>query len=434
MATSGRLNNSGIDVAKEVKHRQAASATGGGSTLDDVEEEYNRPFQTDDQQVFLWHLANVNQRPRSIRPAFRLLGLFPSVQEATAHGMRMARADPDSPCALRISSVNEWYSIPASHHDDIEPHRLKVNRNLETHATKLAEAEIAFAARKKRLTKGAKPSYQGAAKDAAAQMERRQHMSEARAKYAEANDAEGLRALEMEEARAEIERGNNAPQPQPQPKESASADAAADGEEDDDEEGVEDELLQRPPPAEKLDENWEEQISAASQGWGANAVPALPVGREAEVRNQKYASISVLHDYEGNGAEPAIIVYAAFDSEAEALKYNKKVASKEVQDHDLAIVNLYEWIFPHLMTSDKVQQLYRNDVLDKLMKHARTTNQTVSNFERECVSKGVDIPSMEVLPDLTEPAPRIHKRKVPIGSGFDEEDDGGVEESKGGAE
>ena len=88
MSTSGRLNNSGIDLAGEVKHRQKASATGGDSTLDDVEDEYNRPFQTDDQQVFLWHLANTNQRPRSIRPAFRLLGLFPSIEEATAHGRR----------------------------------------------------------------------------------------------------------------------------------------------------------------------------------------------------------------------------------------------------------------------------------------------------------------------------------------------------------
>jgi hypothetical protein len=435
MSTSGRLNNSGIDLAGEVKHRQKASATGGDSTLDDVEDEYNRPFQTDDQQVFLWHLANTNQRPRSIRPAFRLLGLFPSIEEATAHGRRLARADPDSPCALRISSVNEWYSIPQHHHEDIEPHRLKVNRNLETHAQKVADAEVKFKQRKKALTKGAKPSYQGAAKDAVQQVERRAEMSAARAKLVEENNLDGLRELEMAEARAETER--NA-QPQQQHAAAAAAAAASSSPEagGEEEEEYKEEELPRPPAAEALDENWDAQMKDAAESWGDNVVPALPVGREAEVRNQKYASISVLHDYEGNGAEPAIIVYAAFDSEVEALKYNKKVASKEVKDHDIGIVNLYEWVYPHLIHSDKVEQLYRNDVLNRIMKHSRTSKQTVSNFERECVDKSIDIPSIEVTPDLVEPAPRLYKRQAPIGSGLDldEEDDGGVEETKNGSE
>ena len=404
MASSGKLNNAGIDLVKEVKHRQTASATGGDSTLDDVEE-YNRPFQTDDQQVFLWHMANVQGRPKSVRPAFRLLGLFPSVQEAQAHGMRIVRAEPDSPCALRISSVNAWYSIPQNHFDDIEPHRLKVNRNLETHAKKLADAEANFTKRKKWLTRGSKPSYQGAAKQAAEQNERRREMSDARAKLVEAEDVEALRALELEEAQAEIRRQRD----------DGGVEESKGGDEDDAvDEAYEEEPLPRPPPAETLDENWEQQVT---QAWGGNGVPALPVGREAEVRSQKFASVSVLYDYEGEGAEPAIVVYAAFDTEAEALKYNKKVVAKEVKDHDVAVVSLYEWLYPHLMVSDKVEQLYRNDVLNRIMKHTRTSAQTVRNFERECAEKQMDVPTTEVSPDLSEPAPRLYR--APVGSGLD---------------
>jgi hypothetical protein len=142
-----------------------------------------------------------------------------------------------------------------------------------------------------------------------------------------------------------------------------------------------------------------------------------PVVREADVRNQKYAVVSVMQDYEAMLAkspniEPGVCVWAAFDTESEALLYCKKVASKELKEHDLAIITMYEWAYPHLISSDKVPQLYRNEELNNIMKHARTSRTQVAVFEKGFEEKGLEIPAMNIEPDLAEPAPRIFSSVV----------------------
>jgi hypothetical protein len=138
-----------------------------------------------------------------------------------------------------------------------------------------------------------------------------------------------------------------------------------------------------------------------------------------EVRNQRYAVVSVVNDYETCtaenplGSEPGVIVWAAFETEAEALKYNKCVASKKLRDHDLAIVSMYEWLFPHMMQSDSVEQLYRNEELNNIMKHARTSSKKVRDFEEKCKLEEIDVPTLSIDPDLTARAPR--KWVSPVG-------------------
>jgi hypothetical protein len=396
---NGKLNNSGVDFANEARRRQKATVTGGGSTLE-TGEEYNRPFQTPDQLVFLWNFANKNQRPKSIRPAFRILGLFPSSEEAFEHGRRVMRADPESPCAIRVGSTHAWYTLAKDMYEDIEPYKAKVERNLELHKQRLARDELEFTRRKKALTKGTKPSYQ--AKRAADQNERRLTYIDKKQAAAAAGDDEEVRRLQAEEALLEL-----------QAQQETRAEQAAEGDfvhvvpEEDEVGEYEDPPLPRIVQPEEADATWREEVEKT---WGSEGVPVSPIAVNLEVRNQKYVSVSILHDYEGNGEEPGVIVWGAFDSEAEAVKYNRLVVAKELKEHDACVVAMYEWIYPHLQASDSIEQLYRNEELNNIMKHARNSARTVRSFEGECATQGVDVPRTEVVPDLEQPAPRLYKR------------------------
>lgn len=387
------------EMAAESQRRAQAAATGGASTLDDGST-CNRAFQTDDQMVFLYNIANQNNHPHSLRPALRILGLFPDVDEAMAHGQSIASLDPRS--AIRVGATHAWYVIANNAYTDNEPYRLKVNRNLELHQQRLNDYATEFTKRKKHLTKGRIPSFHPV--KAYEQNEERRKLMQDWVDAADQGGIDAVRAKDAEYAKLVAERQQcNSDGATPTGVEEAKE------EEEEVDDYVEPEL--KPPISpEQLDENWKEQVEAV---WGGKEyVPVARLGRVAEVRNQRYAVISVVEDYEGGGEEPGFIVWGAFDSEEDALKYNKCVAAKQLKDHDLAIVNMYEWVYPHLMNSDRVEQLYRNQELHNIMKNARLSKQHVDNFSRECAEKGLSMPVTEVAPDLLEAAPTTYHKEV----------------------
>ena len=429
------LNKSSGGVVSEGLRRQQATMSGGTSTLDDGTEDYTRAFQTDEQRVFLWHMANRNLRPRALKPAFRLLGLFASVEEAQAHGARIVAADPTSACTIRVGATHAWYTIPTEMFTDITPYLNKVNRNLALHRKVLAATTTEFKTHKSTLTSGRQPTSQSHMKAA---LERSSSSSSTSA-VSDMNASAGVSDDDDDDGGVSESKST-----EPSLKSGAAVEAGGGGGavEDDEDTGMT--LLARLPPVntspEEDGDTWgceTRQILGAVEGTATaidtilNTVP--PVVREAEVRNQKYAVVSVLLDYEmlmhradaaaGLGAgesgaldavEPGVCVWAAFDTEAEALLYVKKVAARELPDHDLSVVSMYEWLYPHLMTSDKVPQLYRNVELNNIMKHARTSRGRVCEFEKECVTKGVKLPLLEIEPDLEVPSPVCYSSSAPI--------------------
>ena len=358
-------------VAAEGARRQNATLTGGASTLDTTEE-YNREFQAEDQKVFLWHSANINLRPASSKPAFRLIGLFASVTEATAHGQRILRADPHCPCAMRIGATHAWYSIPSEMFTDITPHMEKVNRNLALHQQVLQETTEEFLRHKSELTAGRKPVSSSSLRDAL-------HSSSVAGNDPADDDDGGVSESKSEGGDASV-----VPSPSPSPLTR---------------------LLLAAKEQEEPDQEW---MSSEIAG---NHISVSPLCREAEVRNQKYAVVSVMVDYEGlqkdMPVEPGMCVWGAFETEAEAILYSKCIVAKQLKDHDIAVITMYEWCYPHLISSDKIQQLYRNEELNHIMKHARTSRTTVAAFEQECKDNKLEIPCMEIQPDLESPAPRL---------------------------
>jgi hypothetical protein len=397
-------------LADESRRRREATLTGGASTLDDPTD-YSRPFLADDQRVFLWNTANLNLRPRSLKPCFRLLGLFASVDDASAHGARIVAADPRSSCSLRISSTHAWYTIPVDMITDLTPHIEKVNRNLETHKRLIEETTEEFLHHKQELTQDRKPASLD-------------HLQAALMGQCD-NDAPTGGGVEddggVEESKECTEIGGV--------EESKECLEIGGVEESKECTEIGDFSRLEPCATEKTSilpllsavntcpENDDECWAEKSHELQVGGVPVPPIVREADVRNQKYAVVSVMQDYEAllaksRNIEPGVCVWAAFDTESEALLYCKKVASKELKEHDLAIITMYEWAYPHLISSDKVPQLYRNVELNNIMKHARTSRTQVAVFEKGFEEKGMEIPAMNIEPDLTEPAPRIFNAVV----------------------
>jgi len=384
------LNN---QVVSEGKRRTQAILSGGGSTLDDDDDgvAYERDFQAADQLVFLWHTANVNLRPASTRPAFRLLGLFESTEDACAHGRRIVAGDPSSPCAIRLSATHAWYSIPRDPFDDITPHQLKVNRNLELHRNVLAAAADEFRRHKKELTGDRKPTSE----------------RQLRAAVGIAGDAADDDDEAEEEGGVEETKSSASDPAFSTFEPTATAETAETATADPDMQ----ELLKKVVAAAATEEATAAAVVAATDDNDARARIAVPpLTRDAEVRNQRYAVVSVLLDYESvrdgvAAVEPGLCVWAAFDSEAEAVVYAKKVAAKELPDHDVAVVSMYEWVYPHLMTSDKIPYVYRNTELNAIMKNARSAKKQVYDFGKECSAQGVEVPVREIEPDLDAPAP-----------------------------
>jgi hypothetical protein len=400
----------------ETRRRQRATVTGGESTLDD-NSGYIRPFQTDDQKFVLWNLANKDLPPRALMPAFRLLGLFPDMETTMAHVEEIMAIDKS--CSLRVATTHEWYTIPESD-TPIEESRAKVHRNLLHHQNVLQGNATEFKERHDALTDGRTPAI-AHAEDAQAQMEtedrNRNKRKEIYRAMVEEKDVSELKREYDEGIQKDVDAGVGIGiEVKPEDDEGQEEEK---NEGENGKEGYKEPPLVAPVAPETLNENWDGRVKEL----GAGKAPK-GVSRMVEVRNQRYAVVSVLRDHEtankGDpvGSEPGVIVWAAFDTEEEAIKYNRVIASKHMKDHDLAVVSMYEWLYPHMMNSDMVNQLYRNEELDNIMKQARTSSTRVHEFEQMCEKEGIECPVMEVPQDLAEPAPRVWSE--PTGSELDD--------------
>lgn len=110
----------------------------------------------------------------------------------------------------------------------------------------------------------------------------------------------------------------------------------------------------------------------------------------------------VLNDYEGLQTEPAICILGAFESEALAIDYNKFVAAHRIEDHDLYVATMYEWIYPNVALNDALTHLsplYRNVEQDNIMKGIRETQARVDSFNNHFESRGLTPPATDIYND-----------------------------------
>lgn len=141
--------------------------------------------------------------------------------------------------------------------------------------------------------------------------------------------------------------------------------------------------------------------AAESKEGGGSKVKVKPVPAMLEQRNMKSAVLSVMDDYE-DSAEIAFAVYDGFEHDEAAQTYVEHVAKRIVQDHDIAVVAMYEWLYPELREHDAVKQVERNAELNRIMSARRARDSEVNTFKSMCAELKVDVPYKDVMPDLGE--------------------------------
>lgn len=146
------------------------------------------------------------------------------------------------------------------------------------------------------------------------------------------------------------------------------------------------------------------------------------VGRNAEVRNQNVAVVSIMDDTtQGvlsgtDDPEPIVIVWGCFENEEQAKHYIYHTASKHVKDVMLDVVNMYEWIFPTELSKrvDELTEEYRNPSLNKVMNARKTQKKSVLSYSEWCQKEGQEPASLEISatkasPEATEVTTEVKK-------------------------
>jgi hypothetical protein len=151
-----------------------------------------------------------------------------------------------------------------------------------------------------------------------------------------------------------------------------------------------------------------ESVTAPTEAAGVGPWP-----RVLEQRLQSFAVVSILRDLDrpSEEAEPALLCWAVADTEERAKAYITEELSATVTDVHLWVVALYEWLkVPEASELDAVQEHYRDERLNEIMKAKKEGPVQVKRLEAECKDKGVELPVI----DLSKPQISVTDCKGPV--------------------
>lgn len=340
----------------EIKRRQNIVKTGLAATpADDDMVKTNLTFNDPSQRYALVNLANRDLRPKSVSPAFRVLGLFPSVEAATDFGRQLAPQIPG--CNIYLVETCKWNLIPQTATKTVQDCTGKVESLLIEYYKNVVLDKLDFDSRRAHNAGTVveqsvfeNPAYPIAVRE----LERLGVQVESIATELEARQAKE-KQHRLEQLQQQIQEGEH------------------EKEADD----VDDHVATNSPPA----------------------APAPPVGRvefnETMLRsdedyitflpdNQRFFMFSVMQDDE----EPAFCLYGALGSVQECKGFQHFVLKTAAPTHDNNCCDMGRWIYPEsILQMDKFGlSTYPLDEQNRIMQWNRASkNRPLSNMP------GIDI-------------------------------------------
>jgi hypothetical protein len=350
----------------EIKRRQGVSRTALNSTP--IDEDAVRPtltYNDPSQRYAIVNLANVGLIPKSPSPAFRVLGLFPTIEAASAYGSKIARFM--SECNVYLVETNKWNLIPRS--TDVTPSEClnKVESLLINYYKGLVLDKCEFDSRRSQNTSPKveervfnNPAYTVAVNE----LERRgitlESVISSELSIREATRREEVvrrvRAAKLAEAEAASSTANDS-------KDETKADTQ--------------------PAAEQVDFN--NPMVRADE-----VFPMLP-------DKQKFVVLSVTHDDSViTGSEPAYCIYGAFETEAEAKGYDYFVLRNNEPTHDTNCGEMGAWFYTEQVKTLEQYGLttHRLDEQNRIMTWNR-----VSKSRKYDEMEGITVTADRVLDD-----------------------------------
>lgn len=140
---------------------------------------------------------------------------------------------------------------------------------------------------------------------------------------------------------------------------------------------------------------------AATPAAAGDAPQVVP--RNAEVRNQVVAVISVLLDADVALAEaqPGVVVWGIYESEEAAKTAITRRHALTVTDMHLEVVQLYEWLCPAEVQRnlDDIEEVFRDETLTELIRQRKNEKRNVKAFRNMCGERAaplIDVSAPEI--------------------------------------
>lgn len=317
-------------------------------------------FNDPSQKYALVNLANKDLVPKSVNPAVRVLGLFPSVEAACAFASNLAPTIPG--CNIYVVETCKWNLIPRSQTKGPEQCLERVNEMLVAHYKNIVLNKLEFDKRR-----NANPEKK--------LMEENVFNNPA---YAIASQELTNRGVSIESLTPELEAR---------------------------EKKYKEELAERVRVGKLREQDQkiqeiEEQVGGATQGEAKQSdhqAPAGPQDHKEPVNmnsliltaendftdpppSQNFITIAFMQDSE----EPAYCIFAATESVQESKGFDFNVLRVRVPDHDVTIAESGRWLYPEAsLHLDRLGLAsHRLDEQNRIMDHNRQSqNLSYSNQE-----------------------------------------------------
>jgi hypothetical protein len=153
--------------------------------------------------------------------------------------------------------------------------------------------------------------------------------------------------------------------------------------------------------AENAGEGHGRPLPHAAPGSSLSPQGPLPVRRDAELRMQRFAVISLLPDasVEDVGKQqPAFLIWGAVDTEAEGKALIRDELAGKAQDVNIDVVAMYEFLnVPTFEEIQEVDEEWRDEKLSEIMKAKKTHSTKVAHYEAECERTGRAMQPIEII-------------------------------------
>ena len=105
------------------------------------------------------------------------------------------------------------------------------------------------------------------------------------------------------------------------------------------------------------------------------------IHKSLDVRGQSLAVVSFVKD-DADVPEFLFKVYVCFDKEEDANTYIRNTCGDKVEDHDIDVISLCQWVHPQNMTYENAtKEVFRSDELDRIMKNHKNQPKEVARFK-----------------------------------------------------
>ena len=320
-------------------------------------------FNDPSQKYALVNLANVDMVPQSVNPAVRVLGLFSSVQAASAFATTLAPTIPG--CNIYVVETCKWNLIPKSKTKSPEQCLEKVNDMLVAHYKNIVMTKLEFDKRrnanpeKKVMEENVfvNPAYTLASQELlnrgvsvesltpeleAREQEAKRQLEE-RVRAGKLREQENHKIEDVTDTEFKAEQGPSGPSGPSGPQGPGSQDGKA-------------------------------PVSLNSLLLTAdNDFTEPPL-------NQKFITIAFMQDSE----EPAYCIFSATETLQESKGFDFNVLRVRVPDHDVTFAEVGKWLYPEAsLQLDKLGLVsHRLDEQNRIMDHNRQSqNLSYSNQE-----------------------------------------------------